>query len=91
MDSYTIITVFMGIFMAIMVVLCLAMIVIVALQEGSDAKLGAITGSAESFFGKNKAKTTESKFKRWTIITGAGILVSSIVYFILQLLLIGLE
>lgn len=69
-----------------MVLLCVAMIVIVALQEGNNANLGAITGAAESFFGKNKAKTLESKFKRWTMIIGAGILVCSIIYYVLYLL-----
>lgn len=85
MDTYALVNVLSIIFMVIMVLFCIAMIVIVALQEGNSANLGAITGAAESFFGKNKAKTLEAKFKRWTIIIGAGILLSSIVYFILYL------
>lgn len=85
MDGYVIVNVLSIIFMVIMVLLCLAMVIIVALQDGNSANLGAITGGAESFFGKNKSKTLDSKFKRWTIFIGAGILVCSIIYFVLYL------
>lgn len=72
--------------MVIMVILAIAMIIIVVLQEGSNANLGAISGAAESFFGKNKAKTLDAKFKRWTIGISAGILVASILFFVFYLL-----
>lgn len=77
-------------FMILMVLFSIAMIVIVALQEGNDGNLGAVSGSQESFFGRNKAKTTETKLKRLTMIVGAGILISSIMYFVLYLLREGL-
>ncbi|MDR3186076.1 MAG: preprotein translocase subunit SecG [Christensenellaceae bacterium] len=72
--------------MVLMVLFSVAMIVVVVLQEGSNANLGAITGAAESFFGKNKAKTLEAKFKRWTMIIGGCILICSIAYFVLSIL-----
>lgn len=74
------------IFMVIMVLLSVAMIIIVMLQEGNTTNLGAITGAAESFFGKNKAKTLDSKFKRWTMVIAGSILVSSILFFVIYLL-----
>jgi protein translocase, SecG subunit len=83
MDTYGIVTGFSIAFMIIMVLCSIAMVVIVSLQEGNNSSLGAITGAAESFFGKNRAKTLESKFKRLTIFIGAGILVSSIIFYIL--------
>ena len=49
--------------MVIMALLAIAMIVIVMMQSGNQGNLGAITGAAETFFGKNKAKTMDAKFK----------------------------
>jgi preprotein translocase subunit SecG len=70
-----------------MVVLAIGMIVIVMMQSGNQSNLGAITGAAESFFGKNKAKTMESKFKRWTVIIAAAMLVCSVLFFVFYMLL----
>ncbi|MDR2267661.1 MAG: preprotein translocase subunit SecG [Christensenellaceae bacterium] len=72
--------------MVLMVVFSVIMIIVVALQEGSNANLGAITGAAESFFGKNKAKSLEAKFKRWTMVIGLCVLICSISYFVLSIL-----
>ena len=83
--TWSIINGFSIAFMVLMVVFSVAMIIIVALQEGNNSNLGAVSGAAESFFGKNKAKSLDAKFKRWTMFIGIGILVSSIVYFILYL------
>ena len=73
--------------MVLMVVLAIGMIIIVLMQSGNQTNLGAITGAAESFFGKNKAKTMESKFKRWTIIIAAAMLVCSVLFFVFYMLL----
>ncbi len=73
--------------MVLMVVLAIGMIVIVMMQSGNQNNLGAITGAAESFFGKNKAKTMESKFKRWTVIIAAAMLVCSVLFFVFYMLL----
>lgn len=73
--------------MVLMVLLAIAMVVIVMLQSGNQNNLGAITGAAESFFGKNKAKTMDAKFKKWTVIIAAAMLVCSILFFVFWLLL----
>ncbi|MDD3947113.1 MAG: preprotein translocase subunit SecG [Clostridia bacterium] len=86
MDWYLFYNVLSIIFMVIMVLLSLAMIIIVMLQEGNTTNLGAITGAAESFFGKNKAKTLDSRFKKWTMIIAGSILVTSILFFVVYLL-----
>ncbi|HOB63753.1 MAG: preprotein translocase subunit SecG [Clostridiales bacterium] len=86
MDWYLFYNVLSIIFMVMMVLLSIAMIIIVILQEGNETNLGAITGAAESFFGKNKAKTLDSKFKRWTMIISGSILVCSILFFVVYLL-----
>jgi len=66
----------------IMTILSIMMIVIVLLQDGNSSGLGAISGAAETFFGKNKAKTMEGKFKRWTIIVATSLMVTSIFFFV---------
>ncbi len=73
--------------MVLMVLLAIGMIIIVMMQSGNQSNLGAITGAAESFFGKNKAKTMESKFKRWTVIIAAAMLVCSVLFFVFYMLL----
>ena len=72
--------------MVVMVLLAVGMIVVVMMQSGNQTNLGAITGAAESFFGKNKAKTMEAKFKRWTVIIAVSMLVCSILFFVFYLL-----
>lgn len=72
--------------MVVMVLLAIGMVVVVMMQSGNQNNLGAITGAAESFFGKNKAKTMDAKFKRWTVIIAVAMLVCSILFFVFYLL-----
>ena len=46
-----------GIITILLVIAALILIVTVLLQPGEQSGLGAIAGGAETFFGKNKAKT----------------------------------
>lgn len=51
---------------------CIVIILVVLLQEGHQKNLGAITGGADTFFEKNKARSIDSFLARWTkIITVA--------------------
>ncbi|MDD4002923.1 MAG: preprotein translocase subunit SecG [Clostridia bacterium] len=57
------------IILIILIVMCaLFMIFVVLLQPGNSSGIGAIGGGAETFLGKNKAKTLEGKMKRLTVI-----------------------
>ena len=48
---------------------CLCLTAIVLMQQGKTAGLsGAIGGAAETYFGKNKARTMEGKLEFWTKI-----------------------
>lgn len=59
----------------IYVVLCAALITVVLFQESKQQGLsGAIAGTAETFFGKNKGRTIDAKLKKLTAI-GAGIFI----------------
>ena len=55
----------------IFVLICLALTVIVLLQEGKSQGLGAIGGMAETYWGKNKGRSMEGnleKFTKWGCI-----------------------
>mgnify|MGYP000752578900 CR=1 FL=1 len=62
----------MGIFRIILTVLfvlvCIGLTVVVLMQEGKSAGLGAIGGMAESYWGKNKGRSMEGKLERFTLI-----------------------
>jgi preprotein translocase subunit SecG len=55
----------------ILVLAALVVIVSVLLQQGRSQGLGAITGGAETFFGKNKAKSYEGKLALATKVAAA--------------------
>lgn len=51
----------------IQVLLAIFLIAVVLLQEGKTAGLsGAISGGADTFLSKNKAKSWDAKLARWT-------------------------
>ena len=58
-----------GIAMVLLVITSIVLIVTVLLQPGESNGLGAIAGGAETFFGKNKAKTMEGKLALATKIS----------------------
>lgn len=59
---------------------CVALVVIVLMQEGKSAGLGAIAGAADTYWGQNKGRSMEGGLIKLTKILAA-------VFFILSLLL----
>ena len=45
---------------------CIVLTVLVLMQEGKSAGLGAVAGAAESYWGKNKARSMEGLLVRLT-------------------------
>lgn len=43
----------------VFIIVCIALTVLVLMQEGKSAGLGAISGAAESYWGKNKGRSME--------------------------------
>lgn len=73
---------------AALIILSLAIIALVLLQEGKSAGLsGAIAGGAETFFGKNKSRTIESKLVLVTKIVAVSFFVLALVATLLLLFL----
>ena len=53
-----------------LVLICIALTVIILMQEGKSAGLGAIAGAADTYWGKNKGRSMEGR-----LVTGTKILV----------------
>lgn len=68
----------------LMALVGIATIIIVLMQKSaSNNNLGAISGQqSDTYAGKNKTRSRESKLKIWTIVGGAAMLVLSVLYFI---------
>lgn len=67
------------VFGAVLIILAIFLIIVVLLQESRSTGLsGAISGGADTFFGKSKGRTMEQKLVKLTRI-------SAIVFFILTL------
>ena len=50
----------------IFVLICLALVVVILLQEGKSAGLGSISGMADSYWGKNKGRSMEGTLEQFT-------------------------
>ena len=50
----------------IFVLICLALIGIILLQEGKSAGLGSISGMADTYWGKNKGRSMEGTLEKFT-------------------------
>ncbi|MBZ4665329.1 MAG: preprotein translocase, SecG subunit [Mahella sp.] len=71
--------------MALYIIASIILIVVVLLQSGKTAGLsGSIAGGAETFFGKNKARTYDAKLKSLTKYAAVVFIVLSLVLVLLQ-------
>lgn len=58
----------------IFALICLALIVIILLQEGKSAGLGSISGMADSYWGKNKGRSMEGTLEKITKFAAVAVL-----------------
>jgi len=84
-NVYTIYRTVSLVFIILMLVAAVAAIILVMLQPGNSQGIDALGGSSETFFGKNKGKSTESILKKWTVVCLVILTVLSIIFFILQI------
>ena len=68
-----------GLVTVLLIAAALILIVTVLLQPGESNGLGAIAGGAETFFGKNKAKTMEGKLALATKVSAAAFIICALV------------
>lgn len=52
----------------IFILVCVALVVLVLMQEGKSAGLGTISGAAETYWGKNKGRSMEGQLVKFTKI-----------------------
>ena len=64
----------------IFILVCVALTVLVLMQEGKSAGLGSISGAAETYWGRNKGRSMEGNLEKWTKILMA-------VFFVLAVIL----
>lgn len=63
----------------VFVILCVAMVAIVLMQEGKSSGLRALSGAAESHWSKNKNRTLEGNLEKITRVVAVLIFVLALV------------
>ena len=63
----------------IYIIICLALVVLVLMQEGKSAGLGAVSGAAETYWGKNKGRSMEGKLVKITTGLAVGFMLIAII------------
>ena len=63
----------------IFIFLCIALTVLVLMQEGKSADLGAISGVAETYWGKNKGRSMEGKLVKFTKYLAIGFMLLTVI------------
>ena len=63
----------------IYILICVALVILVLMQEGKTTGLGAISGAAESYWGKNNGRSMEGKLVKITTGLAIGFMVLAIV------------
>ena len=68
----------------LVLILSIVMVIVIILQEGHQAGLGTVTGGADSFLSRGKARTADAIFARVTKYC-------AITFFVLVVLLVLIE
>ena len=55
----------------VLAVVSVAFIIVIILQEGNQQGIGVVTGAADSYFSKNKARSIDAFLSRWTKVFAA--------------------
>ena len=63
----------------VFVLVSIALVVLVLMQEGKSAGLGAIAGAAETYCGKNKGRSMEGTLVRLTKILAAAFILLAVI------------
>ncbi|MCI9372819.1 MAG: preprotein translocase subunit SecG [Lachnospiraceae bacterium] len=63
----------------IYIIICIALVILVLMQEGKTAGLGAVSGAAESYWGKNKGRSMEGKLVKITTGLAVGFMLIAII------------
>ena len=72
--------------LGLIVAISVAVVVLVLAQPSQENGLGALSGSAETYFEKNKAKRGEQRMKKLTVILAIVLAVLCVLFAVLQLI-----
>ena len=61
------------------IIVSLALVILVLMQEGKSAGLGSISGAAETYWGKNKGRSMEGMLVKLTKVTAILFIVLAVV------------
>ena len=84
--QYTLYITFTLIFMALLFIAAIVAILVVLFQKSNSDGIQGITATSETFFGKNKGRSIESKLKKWSWITLGVLGALSVVIYIIQVI-----
>ena len=75
------------IFAIALLIFSIAIILVVLLQEGNQKNVGVVTGGADTFLSKNKARSANAMLSRWTKFIAIGFFVlvlvaNAVMYFV---------
>ena len=65
--------------MVLRIILTIIFVILCVAMEGKSAGLGAISGAAESYWGKNKGRSMEGKLEKFTKLAAVLIFVLALV------------
>lgn len=63
----------------IYIIICIALVILVLMQEGKTAGFGAVSGAAETYWGKNKGRSMEGKLVKITTGLAVGFMLVAII------------
>ena len=63
----------------VFIIVCIFLTVVILLQEGKSAGLGAISGAADTYWGKNKGRSMEGTLEKFTTFAAVAFMVLAIV------------
>lgn len=63
----------------IYIIICVALVILVLMQEGKTAGLGAVSGAAETYWGKNKGRSMEGKLVKITTGLAVGFILIAVI------------
>ena len=71
--------------MAVLLISAIVIVVAVLLQKSGDEGLsGALTGSSDTFYGKDKSAHTDRALFKWTVIAGIVFAVCVLAVYVIQ-------
>lgn len=63
----------------VFIIICIGLVALVLLQEGKAAGLGAISGAAETYWGKNKGRSMEGTLVKITKVLAVLFIVLAVI------------